>query len=259
MGHFYKRDGSPMFEVPKKKGDGMRSTTIKDCRELGLYPSVTTIFQGVLVKPELDKWKQKQVLLAALTLPRVPGETEDEYCERIIRDAFQQVGDAADLGSAVHQAIEDHFNGFRFQPSLRPYVDLVEQWAKDNEVEFLKHEVRLVNSVIGYAGTTDAIALVKGQYTIIDFKTRKTRPEYKIEPWSTEPMQIAAYANCEILGLTDEPLKVTQGCNVYLSTTEPGRIGDAWYDVEKLDKEFDCFTHICKVYQHLNRWTPPAI
>jgi hypothetical protein len=45
---------------------------------LGLLPSVTTI-NGMLSKAGLDTWKQQQVLLAALTLPRMEGESEQEW------------------------------------------------------------------------------------------------------------------------------------------------------------------------------------
>ena len=52
-GHWYAADGTAVFEVPNKSKGGMRPTTLKDCRALGLYPSVTTIMK-VLAAPELD-------------------------------------------------------------------------------------------------------------------------------------------------------------------------------------------------------------
>ena len=72
--HWYTRAGNPMYTIIGKNGKE-RNTTLRDARTLDLVPSVTTIL-GVAAKPGLEKWKQEQVLLAALTLPRQDGEGE---------------------------------------------------------------------------------------------------------------------------------------------------------------------------------------
>jgi hypothetical protein len=82
---------------------------------------------------------------------------------------------------------------------------------------------------------------------VLDYKSRKTKPEYKITPWGKEPMQIAAYAT--VAG-------ATKGVNLYISTTEPGRIGEAWYDEETITKEFQAFKHVCALWQHTNNYKP---
>jgi hypothetical protein len=60
-------------------------------------------------------------------------------------------------------------------------------------------------------------------------------------------MQIAAYA--AIAG-------ARRGVNLYISTTEPGRIGEAWYEESQIDKEFEAFKCVCKLWQHMNNYTP---
>ena len=60
----------------------------------------------MLAKPALDAWKQEQAILAALTLPRRDDEPLDSFAHRVVADMTEQVRDAADLGSAVHAAIE---------------------------------------------------------------------------------------------------------------------------------------------------------
>lgn len=247
--HFYDQYGNCVFEVPNKSNGGMRRATLADCKKLGLYPSVTTYFKA-LAKPELEKWKFKQILLAAQTLPRQPQEDDESFCNRIIRDAFEQVEDAADLGTRIHAALENHFQGLAYDPALKVYVEAVEKWVKDHGIQWLEHEVRLVNSEYGYAGTTDAKAIVHSNYSklaTIDFKSRKTKPEFKCTPRSTEPMQIAAYG---------KSAKTEIGCNVYISTTEPGRVECCWYDEEELERNWLAFTHIIKLWQHLNSYCP---
>ena len=75
--HWYQRDGVACHTVPSLKGEP-RPTTLRDARKLGLLPSVTNIL-GVIAKPELTAWLQEQAVMAALTLPRIAGETEDAF------------------------------------------------------------------------------------------------------------------------------------------------------------------------------------
>ena len=72
-GHWYKKDGSPAYTTLGKTGE--RATTLRDARKLGLLPSTTGIIRQ-LSSAGLDLWKQQQVLLAALTLPRLADELE---------------------------------------------------------------------------------------------------------------------------------------------------------------------------------------
>jgi hypothetical protein len=246
-GHYYAADGTAVFEVPNKSKGGMRPTTLKDCKSLGLFPSTTTILK-ILASPELDRWKQQQVIMASLTLPRRQEESDEDYCSRIMDDAFKQVGDAADLGTQIHKAFENHFQGLQYDPEMEPYIAPIKKWVEKNNVTFLKHELRLVNHEVGYAGTTDALMQKDGELYIMDIKSRKTRPDYDIKPWSKEPMQIASYA--KIVG-------AKKGVNLYISTTEPGRIGEAWYDEATLTSEYEAFTHVVALWQHANKYTPP--
>jgi hypothetical protein len=245
-GHYYDKDGKAVFEVPNKSKGGMRPTTLKDCKALGLLPSVTTIMK-VLGNPELDRWKQQQVLMASLTLPRKADESDEAYCARIIEDAFAQVQAAADLGTDIHAALEAHFQGLPYPREMESYISPVKEWVAKHNVKFLKHELRLVSQELGYAGTTDALIEADGILHVLDYKSRKTKPEYKITPYGKEPMQIAAYAN--IVG-------APRGVNLYISTTEPGRIGEAWYDEDTITKEFDAFKLVVKLWQHINKYQP---
>lgn len=76
--HWYHRDGTACHQVQAKSGKGLRDTTLRDARELGLFPSTTSILK-VINKPELENWKQTQAILAALTLPRKREEFEEWY------------------------------------------------------------------------------------------------------------------------------------------------------------------------------------
>ena len=93
-GHWYDMDGNPAYTTKAKDGTA-RPTTLRDARKLLLLPSVTMIC-NVAAKPALEVWKQRQIVLAALTLPAMDGETLDERAVRIVLVVVEQVllGDA---------------------------------------------------------------------------------------------------------------------------------------------------------------------
>lgn len=250
-GHYYTALGEPMHQVPKKDGKGIRATTIADCRKLNLLPSVTTIFKS-LSKPELDKWKMRQVAKAALRVPKDTEFTfdEDVWVEAVIEEAFSQVGKAADKGTAIHLAIENHFQNKPYEQEYQPYIEVVEEWLSLNKLEFVEHEKRVVGD--GYAGTLDGLvrSSVRQGRGVLDIKTRKTKSGVACTPWSTEPMQIAAYAKVE---------NAAYGLNLYLSTTEIDprpRIEATWYEIDQMKKEYAAFEHVKAIWSHFNKYVP---
>lgn len=249
--HWYDRTGAAVFEVPKAKGGGTRPTTIADARKLGLYPSVTTIL-GVLDKPQLTDWKLEQISNWCHGNPPQDNEGCDSYARRANEGAFQQVADAADLGTAIHAALEAHFKGEQVPDGYSAYVDPVDALMAKEGIKFIEHELRLVNTEQGYAGTTDAvIQMPDGQRGILDFKSRKTKPGTKVGNWETEPMQIAAY------GVAKWGCVPTVGANVYISTTEKGRVEIVWYTADELAKAWRAFECAINVWQYLKDYRPP--
>lgn len=245
--HYYDLEGNAVFEVPNKSKGGMRRTTVADARKMGLLPSCTTILK-VLANPQLERWKFQQIITASLTLPREAEETEEAYFSRIIEDAFKQVDDAADLGTRIHKAIEDHFQGRKYDKDLEVYVAAVDKWCAENGVEFIRHELRMASEAFGFAGTTDALIRAKERegMGILDFKTRKTKPDYPCTPYQTEPIQIAAYGHLQM---------ATFGCNVYISSTEPGRVEAVWYDNKRMFNDFAAFQACRQLWGHLNKFS----
>ena len=103
-GHWYSADGSPAYQIEAKNGN-LRAVTLRDARKLNLYPSVTTIIRSAAA-PGLEAWKTKQAVLAALTLPRQPEETDESFVGRVLVDGREQARKAAELGTNIHAAIE---------------------------------------------------------------------------------------------------------------------------------------------------------
>ena len=251
--HWYDRDGKAVFEVPKAKGGGTRPTTIADARKLGLYPSVTTVL-SVLAKPQLVDWQLGQVAGKAYSNPPQDGESQEDYARRIISASQEQVGEAADLGTQIHAALEAHFKGEPVNDAYQQFVAPVAALATKEGIKFREHELRLVNANDGYAGTTDAVFTDSiGFNGILDFKSRKTKPGQKCEPWETEPMQIAAYCVAKFGSIKYN----TTGANVYISTTEPGRVEIVTYSATQLEESWSAFQAALKLWQYLKGYRPP--
>jgi len=250
-GHWYKHDGTPVHRLPTADGRGERPTTIRDARRLGLYPSVTSIL-GVLAKPGLEKWKLNQVALASLKTPKQAEESQDYWCNRVRSVAFEQVEQAADLGTMIHGALEAAMNGESFDPELRPYVEPVLKWKAETGIEIIDREIRLVNHAEGFAGTADVLFRYGQQgIGILDYKTRKTKPGEAVVAYDNQAMQLAAYA-ATYWG--PENISRVLAANVFISTTEPGRMEVVKH--ESLLRDWQAFRLVASLWRYQRNYDP---
>lgn len=248
--HWYRNDGAPVHEMPTQAG-GTRPTTIRDARNLKLLPSVTNIL-GVIAKPQLDVWKLNQVALAAVQNPKQPGESDEYWMRRIVEASKQPVIDAADLGSRIHEALELATADQPFDETLRVYVEPVVAWLRTTGITLVEREVVLVNAREGYAGRCDALFRYgKAGTGVIDFKTRKTEPGKTVTPYDGQGAQLAAYAACYFGA---EALPKCLLANIYISTTEPGRMEVCKH--EDAPGEYEYFLHCAAVWRKLKGYDP---
>jgi CRISPR/Cas system-associated exonuclease Cas4 (RecB family) len=243
MSHFYFPDGKPCFEVPNKSKPGeTRPTTIADARKLGLIPSVTTVL-AYRARPELDTWKQEQAILAALTLSRMPGETDTDFCKRIIKDSQEEGKKAADKGTLLHDYIEKYVSKLEVPtlPSeLNVLLPAVNSFLDSNKFFGISE---LHTACQEYAGTIDFVGTFNEKPCIIDFKTTKTKAGEKIKPHYEWKLQLAAYMELANKG-------VCNAYNIVISTTEPGRIEVVEYTKEEIVEAYKVFHHILMAYRN---------
>ena len=184
-GHWYAPDGTPAYTVTGKNGKE-RNTTLADARKSGLLPSVTTIIR-LAAAPQLEKWKRNQVLLSAMTLPRVDGESSDAFINRVETDWQEQGKAAAERGTQIHAAIEQHYRGEYFGELWNPWIieasgELTEkcgpqQWKPE----------RSFAHALGYAGKTD----LHSDAWCVDVKTKDG--DLTSTTYDEHVMQLAAY------------------------------------------------------------------
>lgn len=251
-GHWYAQDGSPAYEITGANGK-LRAVTLRDARKLNLYPGVSTIL-GVAAKPALEQWKVRQAVLAALTLPRAPGELDEAYVERVISDSKQQARDAADRGTAIHAALESSLQGRPFEPEYTPHVNAVQAWLGETFGTAEWSVERSFACDAGYGGKVDLYARTP-RPVVIDFKTKeftRANMDRKAVAWPEHGLQLAAYAR----GLGIDLNGPVQRWNVFVSTVEPGLIAPWMHDESSYPQHLDMFLALLRYWRASKQYAP---
>lgn len=188
-GHWYAQDGSPAYTQPNKSKPGeVRNTTLRDAKALNLVPSVTTIL-NVAAKPQLERWKANQIMMAALTLPQIEGETLSEFESRIWKDANAQSNEAKDKGTEIHGYIESYFETGNYADN--PYVMAVSKCLYDTCGPQFWCPEKSFASPIGFGGKVD----LHSPEVIVDYKTKDNdKMDFKKSmSYDENIMQLSAY------------------------------------------------------------------
>ena len=150
------------------------------------FYSVTTLI-GALDKPALIYWAAEQTAIAAC---KVAGSLEARIAEdgapqviKWLRDARlrppKDKRSAAELGSAVHDAIETYaLTGVRPETDseVRPFLDRFDEWAQVFSPRYEAAEAAVYNRTDGYAGTLDAICVVDGMRLLVTTSPPRRTP-----------------------------------------------------------------------------------
>ena len=245
--HWYKRNGAPLYEVPyadKKKG--MRATTLSDARKLQLVPSVTTI-TSIIAKPGLENWKVEQAVMSALTIPTLPGETDEEFIARITKDSQEEAKHAAQVGTDIHHAIEACFEERKPEKyediGVKVYQYILKMFPDIDPNDWIA-ETSFAHP-LGFGGKVD-LHCRKGDGIVIDYKTKKELVPGKRYAWDDQAMQLIAYA----VGLGIPQAKLY---NIFVDWE--GNIDHhEWH--EDMDRELMMFTHALGVWQFKHKYFP---
>ena len=257
MGHYYDAAGNPRHTYTNDKGKIIPMRFPQVAKE-NLFPSVSTVLKDTLANSQLIEYAKRQVAEVAWENPALEAQfdlTKEDWIQQVLEASEADKDGAADLGTAIHASIENYLAGNQWCiPEHVPYLDCVRQFMAENHVEVLKAEHAFSDKDYGYGGTIDLACKVNGLCCIVDWKSRRTKPEdKKLKPYESHPLQIAAYAQAYFGLLSgDEPI----GCNVYLSTTEPGRMDICWYSAEELRHEFTKFSHLLSYWQMAREYYP---
>lgn len=198
MGHWYgKKDGKPVYEVPKAKGDGFRATTITDAKKLGLVPGVTTII-GQLDKPNLTNWKLNELLKVVITNPCPFGGDTVQWCKKVRTLLQQETGKYATLGHKVHDALEKYYKeGDEMPVELEKICSPVTEKLLEKFGAVTWVSEAYLDSKLGYGGKCDLhigrdVIPEYPEGVILDFKTKHNNFN-NVKPYPEQCQQLVAY------------------------------------------------------------------
>lgn len=270
--HFYDIKGNPRHTVKTQKGakNPTRASRVSDAIKHKWLPSSTGILD-VVDKEWLRRHTAIECVKAAMQRPPIHEEDHQELAEQIVNQIMQESGQAADIGTNIHNALDAWVSGKPYPRYLSLYGGLVVPMSEviDPVIEILQDykpvrtEFVTVNPELGYAGTVDKEATrchnFKDVAGIIDYKSKKTKKGEKIKPSETHPMQLASYhASVFNPGKLPHEIDWTDqwAANIYISTTEPGRTWVKVWTPEELSAAFGGFCACLDLWRYLKGYDP---
>lgn len=267
--HFYLKDGTSYYEVPRLDGNGMRPVRVTDAFKVGAYRSVTNVL-GILDKPGLDAWKQEQAILSSMTLPRQEGEDLQQYAERIVVDSEEQSRKARDEGTRLHGICADWMIKGELpaaeadQKLIAPFTD----WIRFNvnpAAGLIASETAMICHQHAYAGRGDlAVRMNDGSAALIDIKTQDIKYTTKgvaqpvfYDEWA---LQLAAYSKCMFADGSYPPPFPWRLISLVIGRNKPGCYPREWTDpqhpLESTEHHYQAFLAACRVWTYLKGGTP---
>lgn len=244
-GNWYTQEGEPAYTVPNKSKGGFRPTRITDAKKLNLYPSVTSVLK-VLAAPALENWKVDQGILAALTLPRLEGESDDAFLKRVKKDSQEQASKAAEIGKNIHANLERHFRGEPPEEDSWPFVKGIVEAIHSHcgDQEWIP-ERTFVNTAWKYGGAID----LHSNYWFLDVKGKDFTEDNPPKPYDENGMQLAAYR----AGMMKPWAKCA---NVFFSRNIPGLVHIVDWDEDELKRCLEMFYHCLHLWKLQKRYEP---
>jgi len=176
--------------------------------------SVTTVLQSY-PKPWLGAWAAKVVATLAVTdAPDAAWRSlpAEDAIRPLKGSPWRKRDDAADFGSAIHEALAALVAGrkMKVDPGAYGHAVAVQDWWDAYRPLVLDSEVQVFNLEHRYAGSLDLIADIYGRRLLIDLKTGSAVGH-------DVRLQLAAYRYAEFIGADDRRIAqvpAVDGCAV---------------------------------------------
>lgn len=188
-GHWYYPDGRPAYTIIGKSGKE-RPTTLRDAKKFGLLPSVTEILK-LSAKPGLVNWQIDQAIKAALTLPRIDGENDDQLLARIKADAQAQAKQARERGTQIHAWVQEGFEGRLSHDDGLPFYRVASDAMNQTLLEG-EYPSWICEKSFAYGRFFGGKGDLHNPRIICDIKTTD-KPLEGLKLWDEHIMQLAAY------------------------------------------------------------------
>jgi hypothetical protein len=244
-GHWYDRAGKPVYEVRGKNGQ-LRAPTLRDAREMGLVPGVSSIL-SLEAKPMLERWKIEQALMSAITLPRLPEESDDAFILRAQEDSQQQAKKAAARGTEIHALVQGVFEGQSYPLECAPFVKPTMSWIAQRYGLEDWHAEKSFASVAGYGGKSDLTSPTR--LAVVDLKCKEFGEDKQAKDlaYPEHCMQLVAYGD-------GFGFREFDCLNVFISTSVPGLIRVREWDDWEIEEAREAFGLLLRLWKLRRRY-----
>lgn len=259
--HAYDRHGNPKHQVPykdKKRTGEMRNTTIRDIRENGWLPSVSSIL-GVMAKKGLDGWMKEQVANTAWILrDEAQGNTPELWKELVLEQAELRMNKARDLGTEIHGEIAQYL-WCQANEHEAVHVPASHSECVDAAVAALKElgvwgqpfsSERTFASPLGYGGTVD----FRSGNLIADFKC-VDRLDKKLN-YTDRCAQLCAYSAGVLREGGYDLWESKRLVNIFISTSNPGEYLIHEWTLEDKEQGWRLFCAAFALWKVVNKYDP---
>jgi len=243
-GHWYSPTGELVTQVPSADGKKLVTTTLRQARKLGLFPSVTTILKSIS-SYGLVNWQIENGIKTAYMNPPMKDETEDNWLDRIIEESREITRHAAERGTEIHAAIEKYLESGKL-----PKDDVLKASCQGVKglLDGSKYEVEtpFCSKRLGWAGRAD----ITTEHSVIDIKTVEMNKKSYSWPYFKHGLQLAAYAmglnmhsarliNIYVCRLSGTCKAIEWGIDTRYAPEELKRAYGHLYEAWVIEKRFD--------------------
>lgn len=243
--HWYDQLGNPAYTIVGKNGKE-RNTTLSDARKEQFVPSVTTLMK-VVANYGIQRYRENQLVLSALTMDR--GDETDlmKIAERIIIDAGEHAKQASERGTRIHALVESGFvdgTDNLYYRAVRAALDAA--YPNRNWVA----EASFCHQQLGYGGKID----LHCEDIVADIKTKEMTAETDVNKlvYDEHGMQLSAYR----VGLRHPSMKRV---NIFVSVDENPVVKLYEWPEDDNNRHWEMFNHARMLWQLKNKYVPQPI
>lgn len=193
----------------------------------------------------LVKWQMNHLIQAAWDTMSNEYQGQQLWMDMVWALYEERTTKARDLGSVIHGCIEKSMKGQMYDLDYAVHVDgavqALNEWCGLDNIISEKSFAH----PIGYGGTCDA----HKDGFVADFKTKDFIAAELPKAWDNHAAQLAAYR--EGLGMSSARCAI-----IYVSTSVPGLTHTIEIDQDELDRAWDMFEMLVKLWQIKNRYKP---
>lgn len=239
--HWYDKQGLPVWSITGKNGKE-RSPYTKEALAMGCVPGVTAICKQAW-SFGLQNYFVEQGIWAALTLPRVNGESDEDYFARIKEDSKTHARQRADQGSELHKAIDQYVLGQPYDKRWEQHIHALRQALTMHGYNLEDGKPQVTFATPTYGGTADLVF----PDAIWDWKTKDKLDGKKKLAYDDHGMQLTAYDR----GIISENLNAGSGhsgrklFNVFVGCEDAKVQVHEWNDEADIKRFWMKFSHLC--------------